>query len=246
MTEKENDPFINKIPAYALGALDWEEIPALQAHLQTCQTCQAELEAYQQVGQGLMAALPPRVLPTTVRKKLQLRLRDSSQLIRRQRGWAFSFGQIAAAAVIFLLLGTNVLAFVQIRDLRQKQTELAAQLGKNQTILGMLTASTEIHPVANDTFSANLLLDREKNLAYLLAWNLPPLPEDQAYQIWLIDPQGQETSAGLFRPETDKPFTSAALMTSRTFVEFVGIEVTIEPRGGSDSPTGSQVFNVGY
>lgn len=246
MAKKENDPFVKKIPAYALGALDGEEIPGLQAHLQTCQTCQAELEAYQHVSQGLIAALPPRAAPTAARRKLQARLHDARKPIRSRPEWLSLFGRFAIAGAILLLLGTNLLAFMQIRDLRQEQTQLAGQLEKNQTILGMLTADTEIHPVANDAFSANLLLDREKNLAYLLTWNLPPLPDQQVYQIWLVDPQGAETSAGVFRPEADRPFTSAALTTSRMFVEFIGIEVTVEPPGGSETPTGTQVFNVDY
>ncbi len=246
MNEIENDPFTLKIPAYALGALDWEEIPELRAHLKTCQKCRAELEAYQHISQGLMVGLPQRLPPVTVKRKLQARLHDSRKPIRWWEGWIFSFGRVARVAAILLLIGTNILAFVQIHDLRQKQTQLAGQLENNQTILGMLAASTEVHPVASDTFSANLLLDRGKNLAYLLTWNLPALPDHRVYQIWLIDPQGQETSAGIFRPETDRPFTSAALTTSRTFVEFVGIEVTVEPEGGSDLPTGTQVFNVAY
>jgi len=158
----------------------------------------------------------------------------------------WSFRQIAFGLVALSLLATNLLAFMQIRDLRQQHQQLAAEIEKQHTILGMLAANTEIHPVNGDGFSGNLLLDREKNLAYLLTWNLPPPPGDQVYQIWLIDPNGDETAAALFRPEFDRPFSSAALSTSRTFVEFVGIKVTIEPAGGSEKPTGEQILNLVY
>jgi anti-sigma factor RsiW len=43
MTYEPGDLFLENIPAYALGALDAEESLALEAHLQTCQSCQAEL-----------------------------------------------------------------------------------------------------------------------------------------------------------------------------------------------------------
>ena len=244
MTQNEHDSFFQNIPAYALEALGKDEASALKVHLQTCQVCQAELARYQQICDGLLTALPPRLPPPDIRKNLVARLNEKKVPVRRQPIW--SFRQFAASLVVLSLLGVNLLAFKQIHDLRQQHNQLAAELEKQHTILGMLAASTEIHPVSGNGFSGNLLLDREKNLAYLLTWNLPPPPEGQIYQIWLIDPQGAEVDAGSFRPESDRPFTSAALSTSRTFVEYVGIEVTVEPEGGSERPTGEQVLNLVY
>jgi anti-sigma-K factor RskA len=244
MTQKEHDSFVENIPAYVLGALGAEETSALKVHLQTCGTCQAELARYQQISDGLLTALPPRLPPPNIRRSLVTRLNEKKAPPRPRTIW--SFRQIAFGLVALSLLATNLLAFMQIRDLRQQHQQLTAEIEKQHTILGMLAAKTEIHPVNGDGFSGNLLLDREKNLAYLLTWNLPPPPGDQVYQIWLIDPNGEETAAALFRPEFDRPFTSAALSTSRTFVEFVGIKVTIEPAGGSEQPTGEQILNLVY
>lgn len=244
MTRKAHNSFIENIPAYVLGALSAEEASTLKIHLQTCATCQAELARYQQISDGLLTALPPRVAPPGIRRNLMTRLNEKKTPARPRLIW--SFRQIAFGLVALSLLGTNLLAFMQIRELRQQHQQLAAEIGKQHTILGMLAANTEIHPVSGDGFSGNLLLDREKNLAYLLTWNLPPLPEGQVYQIWLIDPNGEETAAASFRPALDRPFTSAALSTSRALVEFVGIEVTIEPAGGSEKPTGEQILNLAY
>ena len=244
MTQKEHDSFIENIPAYVLDALSAQEASALKVHLQTCEACQAELARYQQISDGLLTALPPRLPPPNIRRSLVTRLNEKKAPPRPRTIW--SFRQIAFGLVALSLLATNLLAFMQIRDLRQQHQQLAAEIEKQHTILGMLAANTEIHPVNGDGFSGNLLLDREKNLAYLLTWNLPPPPGDQVYQIWLIDPNGAETAAALFRPEFDRPFSSAALSTSRTFVEFVGIKVTIEPAGGSEKPTGEQILNLVY
>ena len=244
MTQKEHNSFIENIPAYVLGALSAEEASALKVHLQTCRVCQAELARYQQISDGLLTALPPRVPSLSIRKNLVGRLNEKKAPARPRTTW--SFRQMAIGLVALSLLATNLLAFMQIHELRQQHMQLAHEIEKQHTILGMLAASTEIHPISGDGFSGNLLLDREKNLAYLLTWNLPPPPEGQVYQIWLIDPQGEEVNAGSFLPEFDRPFTSAALSTSRTFVEFVGIKVTVEPAGGSDSPTGEQILNLVY
>lgn len=244
MIQEEHNSFMENIPAYVLGALGREEASALKVHVETCQVCQAELARYQQISDGLLTALPPRAPSPRVRKNLLAHLNEKKAIVRPRTIW--SFGQLATGLVALFLLSTNLLAFQQIRELRQQHIQLADQIEEHHTILGMLAASTEIHAVSGDGFSGNLLLDREKNLAYLLTWNLPPPSEDQVYQIWLIDPQGEEIAAGLFRPEEDRPFTSTALITSRTFIEFVGVKVTIEPSGGSEVPTGEQIINLMY
>ena len=244
MSQETQDSFTENIPAYVLGALSRAEASALKAHLETCPVCQAELRRYQQIGDGLAKALPLRIPPRAVRGKLLESLEETKMSVYPRFRWGFR--QFAAGALVLVLIGMNLIAFLQIRELHQQHLQLADQLEQQHTILGMLAASTEIHSVSGDGFSGHLLLDREKNLAYLLTWNLPPLSPGQVYQIWLIDPNGEETAAAVFRPESDRPFTSAALVTSRTFVEFVGIKVTIEPSGGSDAPTSQPILSVEY
>lgn len=245
MTQDQYDTFTDNIPAYVLGALSRAEASALKAHLETCQVCRAELARYQQIGDGLMAAILPLQTPSSaVKGKLLASLEEERAPARPKTRWGFK--QFAAGTIALVLISMNLIAFLQIRDLRQQQIQLAGQIEKNHTILGMLTASTEIHPISGNGFSGNLLLDREKNLSFLLVWNLPLPPNNRVYQIWLISPEGERIDAGSFRPEGDRPFTSAALATSRNFAEFVGIEVTIEPFGGSDTPTGEQILSVSY
>jgi anti-sigma-K factor RskA len=111
----------------------------------------------------------------------------------------------------------------------------------------MLTSSTEIHPVSSNAVTGNLLLNREQNQSYLLMWNLPPLANGLVYQVWLVGPNGERVDAGSFLPEVNSPFTSVPLnVNSRSLAEFVGIEVTIEPQGGSTMPTGEQILNTTY
>lgn len=243
MTQEPYDSFIENIPAYVLGALSREEAAELQTHLETCEVCQEELRRFQQVGDGLMAGILPQQAPPARAKHKLLAALAEDQAPRRS--W-WGFRQFAFGAVALSLLAMNLAAFLQIRDLRQQQTQLASQVEKNHTILGMLTASTEIHPISGEGLSGNLLLDREKNLSYLLVWNLASPPEDRVYQIWLVSPGGERIDAGVFRPEGERPLTSTPLITSRSLDEFVGMEVTVEPVGGSDAPTGEQILQASY
>jgi len=244
MTQDPYDTFAENIPAYVLGALSRAEALALEKHLETCRSCKAELALYQQIGDGLLVSLSPLQTPPAPVKRSLLESIDEEVPIRSKSRWGFK--QFAMGALALALLGINLIAFQQIHDLRQQQVELASQIDKNHTILGMLSASTEVHPVSGDGFSANLLLDREKNLSYLLVWNLPLPPGDYVYQIWLVSPDGSRVDAGSFVPDDRHPFTSTPLLTSHNFTEFTGMEVTVEPSGGSDVPTGAQIMSVDY
>ena len=245
MTQNPIDPFTESIPAYALGALNRAEASVLQAHLETCDVCQAELAAYQQIGDGLLASVLPLQKPSSsVQRKLFEQVEEKETPARSKV--RLGFWQVALGTMILLLISSNLIAFQQIGSLRKQQSQLASQVEKNHNILGILAASTEVHPISGSGFSGNLLLDREKNLSYLLIWNLPLPPQDRVYQIWLVGPNGERVDAGSFRPELERPLTSTALLPSGNFAEFVGIEVTVEPLGGSDTPTGDQILSVGY
>ena len=244
MASHQIDSFTENIPAYVLGALSRAEASALEKHLETCKVCQAELTLYQQIGDGLLASVLPTQTPSSVAKRKLLDSLDAETSVRPKSGWGWK--QFAFGALALALIGINLVAFQQIRDLRRQQAQLASQIEKNHTILGMLTASTEVHPVSGTGISGNLLLDREKNLSYLLVWNLPLPPDDHVYQIWLVSPDGPRVDAGSFLPEGNHPFTSTSLLNSHQFTEYTGVEVTIEPSGGSDAPTGERIMSVDY
>jgi anti-sigma-K factor RskA len=80
----------------------------------------------------------------------------------------------------------------------------------------------------------------------LLAWNLPALNNEWTYQIWLIDPQGNRISAGMFRPRSDQPYTAESISSNLNYSNFTGIGVTVEPKGGSGQPTGKRIFKVDF
>jgi anti-sigma-K factor RskA len=250
MSDERCLPHRENLAAYALGALDADDIPALEAHLAGCQDCQSELADYQSVAMGLLQAVPQRMPPQELRRKLIAQL--PSQQTRTSKLFAdvfgrISFGQVALVLGMVFLLGLNIFSALQIRELQKGQTELAERLSQDQTAIAMLAyPSTQALPVHAEVeqITGSMLVDKDKNMAVLVLWNLPRVEAGKTYQIWLIDSGGQRTSGGLFRPVDDWGYTTATDWSPRPLWQFVSVGVTVEPEGGSEGPTGSRVLGV--
>ena len=245
MTYFEHLPFLENIPAYALGALDTKDSAALEAHLQTCAACRAELVSYRATSDQLLVSLPPQEPSAALRKQLQRRLPSAQKSARPRLNGSLS--RLAVAIAIVLLLILNVVSLSQVRALQDQQAQLMDQIQNGQMALVMLSyPHTQSVPIQAENVTGSLLLDREYNNAVLILRGLPAIPEDQTYQVWLIAPDGERTSAGLVRPQTNIPFISQPVSATQELANFVGMGMTIEPAGGSDQPTGAQVFRINF
>jgi len=80
----------------------------------------------------------------------------------------------------------------------------------------------------------------------LVMWHLPELSDDQTYQAWLIEPDGQRVSAGIFRPQNTTAYTTQPIYAKQDISKFTGVGITIEPSGGSEQPTGPRLFVVDF
>jgi anti-sigma-K factor RskA len=246
MVQNEHPSFIENIPAYAVGALDAEDVAALESHLKTCASCRTGLAEYRAVSESLLTAVPPKQPSAALRKRLQSRLPSAQKPMRPRLNW--SIGRVAVGAAFTLLLALSVYSILQVRALQLQQAQLTRQIQTSQTVLALLSyPSTQNVPInVNDSISGTLLLDKDRNLATIVIWNMPQLQETQTYQIWLIDSNGNRTSAGIFRPDPSQSLTTTSITSTNNLSDFVGIGVTVEPAGGSDHPTGSRVFKVDF
>jgi len=245
MSSDEHNPHLENIPAYAMGALDAEDVIALEAHLKTCASCQTELAAYRAVSESLLMATLPKQPSAELRKRLQSRLPSAQKSARPRFAW--SFGQLAVGMALVLLLALNAYSILQIRSLQLTQTQLARQYRTGQTLISMLSyPTTERLAINSDNVVGSLLLDKDRNIVALIVWNMPKLEEDKTYQAWLIDPNGERVSAGIFRPENGQAYTTQIAFPKQSLSNFVGVGVTVEPAGGSDQPTGERIFKVDF
>ncbi|MBI3739712.1 MAG: anti-sigma factor [Chloroflexi bacterium] len=234
--------FQENLSAYALGALDADEAAALRSHLQTCDSCRAELADYQRVSAGLLAALPPQAPGPALKRTLKKRLAAGT---RPQFKWSWSQAAVSGAFVLLIVL--NVVSISQVYSLKELQAEQGRERYSEQTAIAMLAyPGTQSIAFNQDGVAGSLLVDKNRNLLAVFAWHLPPAPAGKTYQMWLIDPKGDRTSGGFLTPEADQPFAMAVIASPQSLSDFVGLGITLEPSGGSPKPTGPKVLRVDF
>ena len=243
--DQQHTDFQNNLAAYALGALDPEETAALEAHLQTCESCRDELADYQRVSTGLMASLPPRQPPAAIKRALRKRI--AAPAPRATAGSRWPAGQLIFGALMVALVALNVFTVYQIYTLRLEQAEMDRQRAAEQTAISMLAyPTTQTLAFAENGVSGSLLVDKQRNLVAVFAWNLSNPPAGKTYQMWLVDPKGDRTSGGFLVPEANYPFVMAVVHPSQPLSNFTSFGVTLEPAGGSPGPTGPRIFHAGF
>jgi anti-sigma-K factor RskA len=245
MIHEKHAPFLENIPAYAIGALDADDVAALEAHLEECVSCRAELAEYRAMSESLLAAIPPRQPSAMLRRRLQSQLPSAQKKNSPKFTWnVYRFG---AGIAVIALLALNLVSLNQTRKIQTQQAALVNQMNDAQVALAMLSyPGVERLSVEGEDLTGSYLLDGDRNIAVLIVWNMPQLSQDQTYQAWLIDPQGGRVSAGIFRPQTNQAYTTQVITTDKGFSTYIGIGVTVEPSGGSVQPTGERVLKVDF
>lgn len=253
------------IPAYAMGALEGDELREIEAHLAAgCAECSRQLALWQGDVEELAASLPA-VEPSTMTRERILRLAGSRKpasqapLLRRLAlpaaalllvsvGWAVWAGGRQAR------LGAEVERLRAERDLLERRVEaLDRELGLARTETRRIAATLAIlsTPGARTIRLAGLggpvpgavgetFLDPRQGRAVFWAFHLPAPAPGKTYQLWWIGSAGP-VSAGTF--EVD-PRGQGRLEIGRVDrpEEIQAWAVTLEPAGGVPQPTGAMVL----
>jgi len=133
---------------------------------------------------------------------------------------------------------------VSVIDEQQTQiTELKNELSKKEEMLSILEAR-EVDMVLMSGLEVNpngygkIIWDPQKQQALLQVSNLPAVPSDKDYQLWLIK-NNTPISAGVFsvNNQSDK-FFKIEQMAQVNEQSASAFAITMEPKGGMPQPTG--------
>ncbi len=242
------------IDLYALGALEPGEQNVVDSHLETCMHCQALLAERQRLV-ALLAwtpdqRTPPPDLGPRIRRHIEhLQHQEGGEILaqrpqlrlppRRLRVPSLRAGLVVAGLALLLLLGGWNVALQ--RRLASLSTQLAEQQAAARVLLApearrVIMAAQPAAPRAR----GSLYLDPAGSEAYLVADGLQPLPNDKAYQLWLVEGE-QRTSGGVFRAD-ERGAATLLIHSPRPLRSYTSCGITIERAGGSDRPTGDRVL----
>lgn len=239
---------------YAVDALEPAEQAAFETHLPGCPRCQAELADYAEVTAHLAQAVaqdPPPALRTTVlgaihgtasspahagidRTEVPVRSGPAEAPVapvvsldaRRRRYRRLLAAAAAAVLVPGLALGGWGLG---VHSEQRQQQQLAAQ---EEDRANRLLAAPDVstHRIEVQDRSATVVVSQQEDAALFVSTDLPDPGEGREYQLWLIDDEV---------PVPDVHFTGGQVRTwlDGEVADAGAIAMTIEPAGGSTTPT---------
>lgn len=231
-----HDEIQTLMPAYALGAIPAEEVPAIRAHIMSCEICFSEAESYADALAALAFATAPEPLPAGFADRVvAAALSDGSPAVQESpakvRGgwfarWTPALG-FAAAALATLLIATSVSLVNALNERERYQAIVAAMVNDDGFNLEGAGGA-----------QGRVLATNEGTV--LITASLGEAPEGRDYQLWLMK-DGTPTAAETFDVED-----GVAIVRSQHSLEgYDGAAVTVEPEGGSTQPTTDPVMATG-
>ena len=223
------------LPGYSLGILEEGEKNAVREHLAACPSCRAELASFTEVTGRLAAAAPLREPPPGLEERILGNITAQrptpvsrvTPFVQRRAPWR-AYTAIAAMCALALGVG-NLLQWTGVLQapLRGAQSRFTTAL---------LSGTGD----ARNAYGT-IVLDPADNKGVLAVTGLPRLDAQHQYQLWLIR-DGQRRSGGVFSPD-EEGYGGMLLTVPLDFKDFRAFGVTVEPRGGSELPTGARVLS---
>jgi anti-sigma-K factor RskA len=225
----------DQLAAYALDALDDHEQNEFEAHLAECDECRAELADFRETAGMLAYAAEGPAPPDALRERIleqarQERPAQSVVVLRPKR--ALRLTAIAAAAAVAAAIGLGVWAASLSSSLDAERSALAEQARAAAILADDESTRTPMGERGE-------LVRSPEGDAVMVVRNLPAAPEGQTYEAWVID-SGGPVPAGLFEGGGQE-----IVLLEERVAEGSMVAVTLEPRGGSQQPTGDILFASG-
>jgi anti-sigma factor RsiW len=246
MSEVVHDEILALIPAYALNSLDAEDAAKVSRHLPGCKACQAELAAYMAVVDILPLAAPDSQPSPALKERLMAQIKAAPEAAPAATartpeagpGWIQQMSEAFQALftgprwrpvvllIVLVLAAGNIIQWQQANAPDPNSWRRVRLTGTEA-----VPDARGIIYISADGRNGTVIVDR-----------LPQLGPDQQYQLWLIL-DGQRTSGAVFSVDDDG-YRGLQIESPLPLQEYGAFGITIEPAGGSPSPTGQRV--LGY
>jgi anti-sigma-K factor RskA len=217
--------------AYALDALDGDELRAYESHLAGCERCREEVASFRAAAAALAYDVDPQEPPEALERRILTAARaERSNVVPLRQRWAVpaaAFGAVAAAVAIAFGIWTVHLS---------NSLDHQKQVRKNQRSLIDILSDCSKTPMKGGS-GAVCVAPTQK--AVLIADSLSPAPPQKTYEAWVIAGK-QVEPAGLFRGGAGRKY----VRLTKPVPAGTTVAVTLEKRGGVSAPTSSILLSA--
>ena len=258
----EHEQYAEDLVLYALGALQGEERAKVEQHLAACAACRLELEQLrgdtsllalsatgprppQRARQRLLDAVvrEPRTVSSGAANQVANRAAQEARQEHRIGLWGWVGWAVTAVLVVFAvslwqensaLRQTLASATSQVAESRREAEELrkiaAPILEPEAQRVTLVAVKAPPQPQGKAFYLRN------RSSLVFLANNMPALPPQKAYELWLIPVSGAPIPVGVFKPDAHG---SASVVNPPlpAGTEAKAFAITVENEAGAATPT---------
>ena len=261
--ENENREYIDSgiLEMYVYGLLTEKENEEIANKAKVNPAINEEIIAIEKAIIALSSSFSPFHSVANYEKiKAKLELKHADVIDLKPRSNVAQY--IGWAAALLLLLGigyqynelnvtANQVAVTGVQKAKLEQENKALQLQNTTTETNLAVVRDVNNTVVElagqavaPQSSAKVYWNKQTEVVYIDAANLPEPPEGKVYQIWSLklQPTLTPTSIGLlddFKGNNEKLFAVSGTSDAEAF------GITLEPAGGSKSPTMEQLYTLG-
>jgi anti-sigma-K factor RskA len=222
------------IAAYALDALEPDDVERAEELLRTSPEAREELRAFSDAVGGLAVAASGPAPPPELRDRVLAGARAETQnvvsLESRRRRVVPVLGAVASVAAV-VAIGLGVYAFSLAGELDDTRTALEQQESAAAILADPSSRTVELQE------GEGRLVVATGGDAVLVVDDLEPAPAGKTYQVWVVAHGGTPASAGLFGGSGGPSVVPVEAEVPPAAV----VAVTVEEAGGAEQPTSEPV-----
>ncbi|GAA2153149.1 anti-sigma factor [Kitasatospora kazusensis] len=236
--------------AYATHSLSEQERQDFERHLAACPACTLEVQEFS-AALARLGSAEALVVPAELKSRVMAGISSVRQLAPgvaeeatttapgrgRLRRYLPRLALAASVAVAALLGGVAVQQHGQADRARATASRLASQQAAFSSLLTAPDARTTTGSAGSGV--GTVVYSQSRGEAGFLASNLPTLPSDRTYQLWYND-------HGTMRPAGLLPASNGSLLLTGRIDGAAGIGVTVEPAGGSRTPSAAPMMLLSF
>lgn len=211
----------------AVGALEASDRDLMERHLVSCAACKHAAAEYADLASLLPAALEVVPPPARLRRRLMAQVYAESTASARSPWWRRLVATIPASRTFTAVGAVAVVAAIALG--------IYAVAGRNTS------PAPVAYAVSGTTATGTLAVDTARAVAVLTVKGLAALPSSEAYEVWLIPPQGSPKGVAFLSPGLGGgPWTA---VVRGSLAGYKSIAATVEPAGGSSTPSNTEVLS---